>query len=275
MIYNNYENEYIRLDPIKLLEVLELAKIPTSEYIIIPRTIHQNHWYNCIIGINNNTIYSISKYSIINENEHVVLWDEPSINYIAFSVNQLNPFIKALKEELHNIGKITLYYHKYNVNNHNTSIGTLISADNKIKIKNSQGILDWVPILELSNYKNIMFHFKCLLENWKNSKILFTKSLKEDKEFREIWDRKAGEGAMAWIPNPENYPDYMRPYIIYLSKAMFAVAKNDDIIVELRNEVPNESYDKFLIKFTVIKTKSKNFISYHDYYMMGIKIINL
>lgn len=271
---NFFEENYIILDPNKLLKVLELAKIPTVEYIIIPRLLYQKKFENCIFGLNNKTIYNISKYDELDE-EPLILWNETSIHYISFSTNQISPFIKALKENLNEIGKITLYYHKYYVNNQYISLATLISADNKIQIKNSQGTLDWIPILELSDYKDTLFHLKYIIDCWNKSSSIFKQSLKEDKEFREIWDRKTSEGAKAWIPNAKNYPEYMKPYILYLSKAMFSVAKNDDIILEIKNEVPNESYDKFLMKFTIIKKKAKGIYSYHDYYMMGIKILNL
>lgn len=271
---NNYEYESIKIEPNNLLKILELAKIVTAEYIVIPRILYQNNFQNCISGITNRTIYSISKYDILNiEQTPIVLWSEPSIHYISFSMRQINPFIKALREELDSIGDITLYYHKYNVNNLNTSIGVLLTAKNSIKIKNSQGTLDWIPAIELNNYNETLFHLRRMIENWNNSKPLFQKSLTDDTEFREIWDRKTEEGAMAWTPAPDNYPDFMRPYILYLSKAMFSVSKKDEVFIELRNEVPNEFYDKFLIKFTVIKKKSKNFQSYHDYYMMGIKML--
>lgn len=271
---NNYDCESIIIEPYNLLKILELAKICTSEYIVIPRIVYQNNFQNCIFGVTNRTIYSVSKYDILDMESPIILWSEPSIHYISFSMRQINPFIKALKEQLDSIGKITLYYHKYNVNKLNKSIGVLLSADKSIKIKNSQGTLDWIPVLELNNYDEILFHLKGFIDNWNKSNSFFKKSLTDDKDFREIWDRKTEEGAMAWIPVPEKYPDFMKPYIIYLSKAMFSVSKKDEIFIELRNEVPNESYDKFLIKFTVIKKKSKNFNSYHDYYMMGIKILN-
>lgn len=270
----NYEMESIILDPIKLLKILELVKIPTLEYVVIPRILYQRSFENCIFGVNNRTIYNISKYDELDMEDHIVLWNDPSIHYISFSINQILPFIKALKENLNEIGDITLYYHKYNVNNQNMSLATLISAKNKIQIKNSQGLLDWVPSLELNNYKDILFHLRYLLDSWNKSNCIMKKSLKDDKEFREIWDKKTSEGAMAWIPNPENYDENMKPYIIYLSKTMFAVSKADDVILEIRDEVPDESYDKFLIKFTVIKKKAKGICSYHDYYMMGIKMLN-
>lgn len=271
----NYDDKYLILDPVKLLKALELAKIPTSEYIIIPRILYQQNINTCIIGVNNRTVYSISKYDILKFEENpIILWDDSSLHNICFSTNQINPFIKALKDHVNDIGNITLYYHQYDVNRSNISIATLISANNKIQIKNSQGILDWIPMLELSNPNEILFHFRNLLNNWNNSNFIFKKSLDDDKEFREIWDKKAGEGAMIWIPDPKNYPEDMKSYIIYLSKSMFAVSKNDEVIIEIRNEIPNESYDKFLIKFTVIKKKLKNAYSYHEYYMLGLKIIN-
>ena len=262
------------LDPEKLLTILNYAKIPKTEYIIIPRIIYQKELETCILGVNNNSIINVNSYTDLNkEITPLVLWSDSSLSHIAISTNQLNPMVRAIKEEVNNIGNISLYYNKYLVNGQYVSIANNISAQNPINIKNSQGTISWIPQLLLSNHTDFLPLIKYMISLWENSMFVFRTSLKDDEAFNNIWEMKSSDGTKAWIPNIEKYGEKIKNYVMYLSKIMFNVSKSDMIEIEIRNNIPNENFNRFLVKFTVIKSKGKEVLSIHEYYNMGIVIV--
>ena len=91
---------FIDIDINRIIPILELAKVPTTEYITIPRILTQDSIYTSIIGSNNNSIININQFDEINLNfeQPLVLWDESSISHISFIANQIPPFLKAIKD---------------------------------------------------------------------------------------------------------------------------------------------------------------------------------
>lgn len=265
---------YIDIDINCIIPILEFAKVPTTEYITIPRIVTQDSIYTSIIGSNNNSIININQFDeiILKFEQPLVLWSEPAIPCISFIANQIPPFLKAIKDN--GISKIRMEYVLYHVNGMPSGIAVNMFVDEIVKMKNSQGELDWKPCIKMISHYDIVPFIETIYNKFENSRQIYTLTLDNNTEFRDIWNLKSSDGCKIWVPNMDIYPDTIKPYIMYLSKSAFAVSKSDMVTLTIRDTIPGEIYDKFIVRFEVTKKIRKGIFSRHNYYMICMLIGN-
>lgn len=264
----NYTESYEILDVFSLSFLLESLKSVSSDIILIPKNLKQIDTDTSILGIKAHTIYSLSvfeKFAMIND---LVFWQDPSIEYIALHFSSISPFLRAIKQN--NLSYIQMNYKTYIVNGKRKSVATAITTDKAIKV-NTAGIeSDWVPTIELIPPYQFVEEAKYHINLFDKSHRVDTIN-PQDNEFTYIWSQPASSGAKVWIPRLEYYKNNTKPYIMYLSKTMFSVAKSDTLELDIRNNIPNQPGHFFMTRFKIGKRK-KAVSSYHYYYMTSILV---
>lgn len=266
------KSEPVNLDLFK--RILELAKKQTADIVIIPQT--SSEWgrfgYHHIFGTTANTIVAFSRFQSL-ENVRDPLWSEEAINAIALYYKDISPFLRAIGEN--GIHQLFLDYHLYTVNRGMVGVGTTLNTRVEVAVKDSRTGEDTtiVPSLSLIPAFDSLQRYFFMDELWSLSRPVSNPiELNDNSEFIEVWNGKASDGAKAWTPNFNKYGIELKPYILYLSKTMFAFSKNDLVTVEIRDCLPQRPANEFLCKFTVIRTARKQ-LSQHNYLFMGIKMV--
>lgn len=257
--------ERIPIAPMKT--ILELAKKQTADTVLIPQypaILSQERNWN-LAGTVGDTIVSTSTYA---ENalpkQFGMLWRDPSIPYIAIQYKDINPFLKNLNET--DEYEMSLIIHQYDINGmkkgvaFGMSIGQIQSGPDGI-----------VPNLACFPYYQLLAKVQIARAKWNDSLLIATLYLDDEKNFQKIWKGKASDGGKAWIPKSHTPGINLDPYIMYLSKTMFTFSKNDRVAVSIRDQIPGEQMNKFMVEFGV-RRKSKGCSSNHQYTLMGFKL---
>lgn len=262
----NYQESFEILDPRKFIEFLEDVKSVSSEIIIVPRVLNQMTTNNAITGLKAHTIYSLSLYGKFAPD--FKLWEDPSVEFIAFEYSSMAPFIRHMKNN--NIGYLQMQYKTFIVNGQRKSVATLITTNVEVKVSTPTGESMWIPNIPLLSpyelFNEINYHID-LFNMGRSVAVLDPK----DEEFVDIWNQPAAEGARLWIPRLQYYKKDIHPYIIYLSKTMFSIAKSDKVELEIRDNLKDQPGHFFMVRFRIFKTKKK-ISSTHFYYMTGILV---
>ena len=265
-------SEQVNLDLIKM--VLELAKKQTADIVVIPRI--SSEWgrfgYHHVLGITANTIVAFSRFQAL-ESVKDPLWVDENINAIALYYKDISPFLRVVGD--HGINQLFLDYHLYTVNRGMVGVGTSLTTKVEATVKDSRTGEDTVVVPSINlipAFDSVQRYF--FMENlWSVSRPVSNPiELNDNSEFIEVWNGRASDGAKAWTPNFNKYGVELKPYIVYLSKTMFAFSKNDLVTVEIRDSLPQRPVNEFLCKFTVIRTARKQ-ISQHNYLFMGMKMV--
>jgi len=269
----NYQESFEILDPRKFIEFLEDVKSVSSEIVIVPRVLNQITISNSITGLKAHTIYSLSLYEKFAQREidsatAFRLWEDPSVEFIAFEYSSMAPFIRHMKNN--NISYLQMQYKTFIVNGKRKSVATLITTNVEVKVSTPAGETMWIPNIPLlppyELFNEINYHIN-LFNMGRQVAVLDPK----DEEFVDIWNQPAAEGARLWIPRLQYYKKDIHPYIIYLSKTMFSIAKSDKVELEIRDSLKDQPGHFFMVRFRVFKTKKK-ISSSHFYYMTGILV---
>lgn len=261
-------DSYELMDISSLIFLLECSKLTSSDTLVIPRCIFQNSVYSSIVGVKANTIYSVNSYESIATGDTVVFWKEESLQYIALAYSSIAPFMRAIINN--SIERVELHYKTFIVNGERKSIATSMTATIPIKVNTPTGEVDWIPNIPLLPPYQIFDSIKNAVNLFETSKFV-AKLNPQDNEFIDIWNQRATDGAKVWIPRLEYYKEEVKPYILYLSKTMFSVAKSDTLTLEIRDNIPGYPGHFFMTKFSVNKKKKKMGIQ-NNYYMMEIII---
>jgi hypothetical protein len=256
--------ERIPIAPLK--RILELCKKQTADIVIIPQCpgilSNERNWN--IAGIVGGTIVSTSRFNDAILSRIGMLWRNVSVPYVAMLYKDINPFLKILNEtdEI----ETTMLIHSYDINGirhgivFGFSVGKLAREDGQI-----------IPNLRCMPYINELASIFRIRSQWDNSIPVGTLWLDEEKNFQRIWRGKASDGAKAWIPKSHTPGVDLSPYITYLSKTMFIFSKHDSVMVDIRDQIPGEQWNKFMVEFNV-KRKGKGCTGNHYYTFMGFKL---
>lgn len=255
--------------------ILEHAKKQTADIVVIPQVASEQRkfGFHHIFGMTANTIIAASTFQALEEPPMPPLWKESAINTITFYYKDISPFLRLLKD--HGINQLYLDYHLYKVNHGMVGVGYSLNTKVEVPIKDSRTGEDSVivPSLELIPPFDIVNRYFFMDQLWEASRPIGNPiDLNDDSEFIEVWNGRASDGAKAWTPNFSKYGMELKPYILYLSKTMFAFSKNDLVKVEIRDSLPNRPANEFLCCFTVIRNSRKQW-SQHNYLFMGIKMV--
>ena len=257
----------------KLKFVFEQAKKQTADIVIIPQFLHNSTGSFDIAGIASNSITSSSRFQVF-ESFHEALWNDSSLFAMGLWYKDISPFLKVIGD--HGVKQLIIKYNVYEVNGNNVGLAESLTTATPIMIKNSNGEPQCVfsPILPLLHIIEPYNKVKANLSLWSMlPKIMEPIVLTDDELFTDIWSGKTSDGALAWKPDINRYPERLRPYIIYLSKCMFAFSKSDKVYLEFRDKTfgPN-FYNEFMCMITVQRVSKKQY-STHTYLFHGIKVV--
>ena len=258
----------IEVDPKLLTFILEQSKKQTADIVLVPHTIGALDYH--IMGIIAGAITCYSVFESFQPYFGVPLWKDPSMSEIAYMYKDVSPFLKLVKMK-ENMA-LRIEYHTYIVNGQQISVGTRIIGEEVETYSPDGAKLNLVPTLPLLPPQVHMQHAFYRKMQWEEAgNFIAGVNLDNDTEFQEIWNGKASDGAKAWIPRVETYSDYLKPYIFYIAKTMFAFSKSDIVKLQIKESIPGESANFFMFDF-IVQRKSKKQHSHHHYLAMGIRI---
>lgn len=253
--------------------VFEQAKKQTADMVIIPQFLHNSTGSFDIAGEMANSISSSSRFQVF-ESFHDSLWNDSSLVAIGLWYKDISPFLKVIGD--HGVEKLQINYNVYEVNGNNIGIAVSLTTAKPIMIKKpNEDVTECVfsPVLPLLPIMDPFKRVKDNLTMWSMlPKIMDPITLTEDELFMNIWSGKTSDGALEWKPDVNRYPENLRPYIIYLSKCMFAFSKSDKVYLEFRDIPPYLFKNEFMCMITVQRVSKKQY-STHTYLFHGIKVV--
>ena len=265
-------SEAVDIELFKL--VLEQTKKQTADIAVIPQFLHNSSTYAYfdIAGINANSIVAASSFQIL-ESVNQPLWQDPALFAISLYSKDISPFLRMIKDN--NIRSLRIEYHVYEVNGKNVGIGTLLTTDTEIPVLDPRSgkeskVIVCIPLVPfLYHYNHIESNFLA----WSvTPAIMDPIVLNNDEDFMNIWNGKASDGAKAWNPRIEKYPERIRPYVIYLAKTMLAFSKSDEVSLEFKDRVYGDNFQNEFFCLIRVNRVSKKQYSRHMYLFKGIKL---
>lgn len=259
-----------------IYRVFEAARRQSSDIVVIPRFL--NSEYNRgfeISGLQSRTLSVISEFSYLKDLYNKPLWDDPALSYISLLSKDIPSFLKIMKEN--NIYDMYFIMHNYIVNGISISVARMLKAYQQILMKNPEDPEGEPtmqhPILSLLPYQESLDRILLMKSKFDTASIIneVELNMKDDIEFVDMWNGMASDGSKVWVPDISKYNLNLRPYILYLAKCMFSFSKPDSVSLQIRDNIPEERSDVFIVQFTVIRKKGKEY-SIHKYYTSGIKL---
>lgn len=259
-----------------IYRVFEAARRQSSDIVIIPRFL--NSEYNRgfeIAGLQSRTLSVISDFSYLKDLYNKPLWDDPSLSYISLFSKDIPSFLKIMKE--YNIYDMYFIMHSYIVNGVSISVARKLKAYKQILMKNPEDPEGEPtmqnPIISLIPYQESLDRILLMKDKFNTSTIVneIELNMKDDTEFVDMWNGMASDGSKVWVPDMNKYGTDLKPYILYLAKCMFSFSKLDSVSLQIRDRIPDERNDVFIVRFTVVRKKGRE-NSIHQYYVSGIKL---
>lgn len=262
------------IQPAEMLHILELCKKQSSDLVIIPQCpglISPARGWN-VCGTSANSIIADTTFDPIMIKGIKFLWRSPSVGYIACAYKDISGFCKCIREN--RMEKLKLVINEYEVNGRKVGVATELKGIRTAMIfsRVAGEKQEKVPHLPLYPYMSDINMVRMTENKWYGSKVVGAIDLNRETDFQYVWNCKTNMGGKVWVPDICKYDDKMKPYVMYLSKTMFNFTRTDEVGLEIRNQIPGEDYNKFMVRFSV-RRKGRVNTSTNNYYMMGILIV--
>lgn len=230
----NYDIKVFELEWRNLDTVFKYAKMMKSTCSIIPRCLYQYDTNTSIIGISDGKT-DLCKFNI----KPMILWENPKeLSAISLMTKYIQQFITTCNSKEIDYSKLDLECHEYIVNGNKEYVGIALYPHNNRDVS--------IPLLNQT--KQCMEMANDTINKFNNSNILTSGDLTNDEVFRNLVCSKVGMGAQLWTieVNGKKYP-------IYLSSNIMKINKSDKVAFELKDQIPNQAYNTFMIRYEIIK----------------------
>lgn len=230
----NYDIKVFELEWRNLDTVFKYAKMMKSTCSIIPRCLYQYDTNTSIIGISDGKT-DLCRFNI----KPTVLWENPKeLSAISLMTKYIQQFITTCNSKEIDYSKLDLECHEYIVNGNKEYVGIALYPHNNRDIS--------IPLINQT--KQCMDIANDTVNKFNNANILTSGDLTNDEVFRNLVCAKVGMGAQLWTieVNDKKYP-------IYLSSNIMKINKSDKVAFELKDQIPNQAYNTFMIRFEIIK----------------------
>ena len=230
----NYDIKVFELEWRNLDTVFKYAKMMKSTCSIIPRCLYQYDTNTSIVGISDGKT-DLCKFNI----KPTVLWENPKeLSAISLMTKYIQQFITTCNSKEIDYSKLDLECHEYIVNGNKEYVGIALYPHNNRDIS--------IPLINQT--KQCMEMANDTVNKFNNANILTSGDLTNDEVFRNLVCSKVGMGAQLWTIEVNN-----KKYPIYLSSNIMKINKSDKVAFELKDQIPNQAYNTFMIRFEIIK----------------------
>lgn len=230
----NYDIKVFELEWRNLDTVFKYAKMMKSTCSIIPRCLYQYDTNTSIIGLSDGKT-DLCRFNI----KPTVLWENPKeLSAISLMTKYIQQFITTCNSKEIDYSKLDLECHEYIVNGNKEYVGIALYPHNNRDIS--------IPLINQT--KQCMEMANDTINKFNNANILTSGDLTNDEVFRNLVCSKVGMGAQLWTIEVNN-----KKYPIYLSSNIMKINKSDKVAFELKDQIPNQAYNTFMIRFEIIK----------------------
>ena len=230
----NYDIKVFELEWRNLDTVFKYAKMMKSTCSIIPICLYQYDTNTSIVGISDGKT-DLCKFNI----KPTVLWENPKeLSAISLMTKYIQQFITTCNSKEIDYSKLDLECHEYIVNGNKEYVGIALYPHNNRDIS--------IPLINQT--KQCMEMANDTVNKFNNANILTSGDLTNDEVFRNLVCSKVGMGAQLWTIEVNN-----KKYPIYLSSNIMKINKSDKVAFELKDQIPNQAYNTFMIRFEIIK----------------------
>ena len=230
----NYDIKVFELEWRNLDTVFKYAKMMKSTCSIIPRCLYQYDTNTSIIGISDGKT-DLCRFNI----KPTVLWENPKeLSAISLMTKYIQQFITTCNSKEIDYSRLDLECHEYIVNGNKEYVGIALYPHNNRDIS--------IPLINQT--KQCMEMANDTINKFNNANILTSGDLTNDEVFRNLVCSKVGMGAQLWTIEVNN-----KKYPIYLSSNIMKINKSDKVAFELKDQIPNQAYNTFMIRFEIIK----------------------
>lgn len=230
----NYVTKIFELEWSNLDVALKCAKMMKSTCSIIPRCLYQYDTNTSILGVSDGKT-DLCKFNM----NPTILWENPKeLSAISLMTKYIQQFITTCNSSGIDYSKLDLECHEYIVNGNKEYIGIALYPHNNRDVS--------IPLLNQT--KQCIEMVNDVVYKFNNANIINSGNLTDDKIFRDLVCAKVGMGAQLWTieVNGKKYP-------IYLSSNIMKINKSDKVVFELKDQIPNQAYNTFMIRFEIIK----------------------